>query len=64
MSWSHAEEVDATCERCGKTDTFAGDSIGSGHFVFPLPDEVGWGYGEEGELCPDCLEKGDEDANV
>ena len=56
MAWDHGETVDAVCDRCGKAESFEGNSIGSGHFMFPIPEEVGWGYGDEGELCPDCLD--------
>ncbi len=65
MGWDHGTTVDAVCDRCGASDSFEGDSIGSGHFMFPLPDEVGWGYGDEGVLCSECLEgKEESDANV
>ncbi len=54
MSW-HYPSIEATCDRCGHSDSIEGDSIGSGHFMFPTPDEVGWGWSEEGDLCPSCV---------
>ncbi len=64
MGW-HYPSVEAICDRCGRTDYIDGDSIGSGHYLFPTADEVGWGWGEEGDLCPDCLEgKEESDASV
>ena len=50
--------AEATCDRCGHTESIDGDSIGSGHYMFPTLDEIGWGWGEEGDLCPECLDGG------
>lgn len=58
MGWSEPGSIHAECDLCGRFDTIDGDSSTSGHWVYPSPDEVGWGYGEDGQmLCPDCLEQ-------
>lgn len=56
MGWYYPS-IEATCDRCGYSDSIEGDSMTSGHYCFPTNDEVGWGYGEEGDLCPECVAK-------
>lgn len=56
--------LEATCDRCGKTEDIEGDSITSGHFMFPTLDEVGWGWSDEGDLCPDCVASGEAKAEA
>jgi len=57
MGWDAPSlpSVDATCDRCGRCDYFEADSSTSGHWEYPQPEDVGWGYADDGLLCPDCL---------
>ena len=60
MGWNEPSlpDIEATCDRCGRTDYIGPDNTTSGHWLYPQPDDIGWGHGEEGLLCPDCLAEG------
>lgn len=60
MGWDEPSlpDIEATCDRCGRTDYIEPDNTTSGHWLYPQPDDIGWGHGEEGLLCPDCLAEG------
>lgn len=60
MSVQHPS-VEVTCDRCGHTESIEGDSTTSGHWMYPTPDEIGWGWGEEGDLCPECSAGGNKE---
>lgn len=57
MGWNEPSlpDIEATCDRCGQTDYIGPDNTTSGHWLYPQPEDIGWGHGDEGLLCPDCL---------
>lgn len=57
MGWNEPSlpDIEATCDRCGRTDYIEPDNTTSGHWLYPQPEDIGWSDGEEGLLCPDCL---------
>ena len=56
MGWSYPSSIQATCDRCGHSESIEGDCISSGNLIFTTPDEVGWATGDEGDLCPECAQ--------